>query len=84
MIKNGTMFWHSFVAEVPESMKCLILWNGNTQAAKDLAEARAYAARLEQQLSHSKKGCLGKLVTIVGFVGLACSLVYLLIYTIHL
>ena len=48
----------------------------NTQAAKDLAEAKAYAAQLEQQLKRGRKGCFGVIVTIISFIGLFCSIVY--------
>lgn len=37
----------------------------NTQAAKDLADAKAYAMRLEEQLSHKKKGCMSVIVILI-------------------
>lgn len=48
----------------------------NTQAAKDLADAKVYAAQLEQQLKQKNKGCFGLIAMIISFIGLACSLVY--------
>lgn len=53
----------------------------NTQAAKDLTEAKVYAKYLEQQLASSKKkpGYFGLLIAIVVIIGL---FVELCIYTI--
>ena len=48
----------------------------NTQAAKDLADAKVYTAQPEQQLKQRNKGCFGMIVMIINFLGLACSLVY--------
>ena len=51
----------------------------NTQAAKDLAEAKDKARLLEEQLSNTKKGCampgcMGVVVLVIIAVATACIL----------
>lgn len=51
----------------------------NTQSAKDLADAKAHAALLEQQLANSKKGCSGCLGMVIAFISvlsLTCFLIF--------
>lgn len=51
----------------------------NTQAAKDLADAKTHAALLEQQLANSKKGCfsgcLGMVIAFISLISLTCFLI---------